>query len=407
MLDMTDRLDLFASHLTDFHQINARARAEQPVFYSDTYQAWVVTRYHDVRQVLMHPRVFSSANAIRPIAPLQPEILEEFKRGYPPTAALVNSDGAAHRRLRRPFAKYLELRRIRELEPFIGETADELVEAMLPAGSAEFMRQFAEPLPLRVTSRLVGLDSADQRIAEESSAASSRLFRRSSVSADEQLRYVEQIIRFQRLLAGLIEKRRAQPRDDLISFVVAELAPGDEPLDYEATRELIWSMSGIFGGQNSVTAALGTALFHLLSNRDQWETLVARPDLVGHAVEELCRYDGPGQTFRRITTQPVTVADVELPAGTDVLVILGSANRDEALVDRPDTFDITRPRTRHLAFGLSSHICVGAALARAQLRITLSTLVRRLPNLHLTPEHPVPMDPVINHRKPIELPITW
>jgi cytochrome P450 len=404
---MIDRRDLYASHLSDFHQVNARARAEQPVCYSDTYQAWVVTRYHDVRQVLMHPRVFSSANAIRPIAPLPPECLEEFQRGYPPTAALVNTDGAAHRRLRRPFAKYLELRRIRELEPFIGETADELVEAMLSAGSAEFMRQFAEPLTLRVTSRLVGLDAADQRIAEESSAASSRLFRRSNVNADEQLGYVKQIIHFQQLLTGLIEKRRAQPQDDLISFVVAELAPGDAPLGYEATRELIWSMAGIFGGQGSVTAALGMALFHLLSNRDQWETLVARPDLAGHAVEELCRYDGPGQTFRRITTQPVTVGDVEIPAETDVMVIIGSANRDEALVDRPDEFDITRPRTRHLAFGLSSHICVGAALARAQLRITLSTLARRLPGLHLTPGQPVPMDPVINHRKPLELPITW
>lgn len=404
---MTECPDLYTPRVNDFHQVNARARAEHPVFYSDTYQAWVITRYHDVRQVLMHPRVFSSANAIRPLAPLPPECLEEFERGYPPTAALVNSDGATHRRLRRPFAKYLELRRIRELEPFIAETATELVEAMLPAGSGEFMRQFAEPLPLRVTSRLVGLDPEDQRIAQESSAASSRLFRRSNVNTDEQLGYLKQVIRFQQLLTGLIEKRRAQPGDDLISFVVAELAPGDAPLGYEATRELIWSLSGIFGGQTSVTAALGMALFHLLSNRDQWETLVARPDLVGHAVEELCRYDGPGQTFRRTTTQPVTVGDVELPAGTDVMVIIGSANRDEALVDRPDTFDITRPRTRHLAFGLSSHICVGAALARAQLRITLSTLARTMPGLHLTEGQPVPMDPVINHRKPLELHISW
>ena len=125
------------------------------------------------------------------------------------------------------------------------------------------------------------------------------------------------------------------------------------------------------------------------------------------AVTELCRYDGPGQTFRRLTTEPVRVGDVELPAGAEVMVILGSANRDEALVDRPDEFDITRPRTRHVAFGLSSHVCVGASLARAQLRITLSTLARRLPDLHLTAGHPVPMDPVINHRKPLELHLTW
>jgi cytochrome P450 len=404
---MTNYPDLYASEVTDFHEVNAKARAEQPVFYSDTHQAWVITRYHDVRQVLMHPRLFGSSNAIRPMARLRPESEEELKRGYPlPTTALVNTDGVEHRRLRRPFAKYFELRRIRNLEPFISETVGELVETMQSAGSAEFMREFAEPLALRVTCRLFGLAPGDQEIVEESSASSS-LFRRSNVDAEEQLGYAKRVVRFHHLLRDLIEKRRAQPEDDLISFVVTELVPGDAPLSYEATRELIWSLAGMFGGQGTVASALGMTLYYLLSNRDQWENLVARPELAGLAVEELCRYDGPGQTFWRITTQPVTVGDVELPAGANVMVVLGSANRDEALVDRPDEFDITRPRTRHVGFGLSSHNCVGAALARAQMRIALSTLARRLPGLHLTAGHPVSIDGVMNNRKPVELHVSW
>jgi cytochrome P450 len=185
------------------------------------------------------------------------------------------------------------------------------------------------------------------------------------------------------------------------------LAPGGEPLGYDQKRELIWSLAGIAGGQNSVIAALGMALYLLLSNRDQWETLRTRPELVGNAVEEICRYDGPGQTFRRITTRPVTVAGVELPAGAEVMVILGSANRDEKLVHQPEVFDITRLRMRHLAFGRSAHTCVGASLARAQLRISLVTLVRRLPVLRLVDGYPIHIDPVVNHRKPLELHITW
>src|SRR5262245_753905 len=127
---IAQRYDPFGGHLEDPYSFYAEARLEQPVFYSPAFQAWVVTRYADVRQILMHPKVFSSANAIRPVtASLTPECLAELNRGYLPAPSLVNTDGAAHNRLRAPFTRALNLKSVRRLEPFIREQVDALVDA--------------------------------------------------------------------------------------------------------------------------------------------------------------------------------------------------------------------------------------------------------------------------------------
>lgn len=172
-----ERYEPFGAHLEDPYSFYAKARREQPVFYSSAFQAWVVTRYDDVRQVLMHPEMFSSANAIRPItASLTPECLAELKRGYLPAPSLVNSDGAAHERLRAPFTKALSLKNARRLEPFIRKQVDALVDALLPAGKAEFMRQFAHPLLSRIHARVLGVEESDFQIMRDSNT-SSRLLR--------------------------------------------------------------------------------------------------------------------------------------------------------------------------------------------------------------------------------------
>jgi cytochrome P450 len=135
--------------------------------------------------------------------------------------------------------------------------------------------------------------------------------------------------------------------------------------------------------------------------------LCAHPELIPAAVEEAARYDTAVQGFRRITTRPVTLAGTDLPAGAEVFVAFGAANRDEARYDRPDVFDITRAPTRHLAFGHGAHACPGAKLARDQVRIALETLTRRLPGLRLTPDRPVTMLPTLIHRSPQRLDLIW
>jgi cytochrome P450 len=210
-----------------------------------------------------------------------------------------------------------------------------------------------------------------------------------------------------RTVVSYARERRTDPRDDLITAVAAELAPGDAPLTFEQETDLAWCLPGVIGSTNSLEAILGTGIYYLLVNHDQWATLVARPNLIDNAIEEICRYDPPAQTFTRITTQPVTLNGVDLPQGTEVMVMFGSANRDEALVDPPEEFDITRPRMQHLTFGQGSHLCLGAPVVRAVLRIMLETFIRRLPGLRIADGQPVPFVPTLNHRQPTRLPVTW
>jgi cytochrome P450 len=192
--------------------------------------------------------------------------------------------------------------------------------------------------------------------------------------------------------------------------VVTELAPGDAPLTPEQEAELVWSLGGVVGvvgSANSVASVLGMGTYYLLDVPERWAALVARPRMIGNAIEEICRYDTPAQTFARITTRPVTLGGVDLPAGAELMVMLGSANRDERLVDEPEHFDITRPRMRHVTFGQGTHICLGAPVVRAVLRVTLETLAHKMPGLRLAEGHEVRIAPMLNHRQPLELHITW
>jgi cytochrome P450 len=190
--------------------------------------------------------------------------------------------------------------------------------------------------------------------------------------------------------------------------MVQALAPGTAELTLDQRGELVSNLQNLLiAGHLTTTALIGTAVLHLLRHRAQWELLCTRPELIPAAVEEAARYDTAVQGFRRITTRPVTLAGTHLPAGAEVFVAFGSANRDEASYDRPDVFDITRTPTRHLAFGHGLHACPGAQLAREQVRITLETLTRRLPALRLAADQPVTMLPTLIHRSPQQLVLTW
>jgi cytochrome P450 len=400
--------DPFGAHLEDPYAFHAKARVEEPVFYSPAFRAWVITRYEDVRHVVLHPEVFSSANAIRSVsATLTPECVAEMERGYPMTRGLLNTDGAAHERLRAPFLKALGKKRARRLEPFIRGRVEELVDAMAPAKKADLMHEFVRRLPFQVLAHLLGLDMPDYERVYELSRAASRIFRAGGLDPDEQIVATRRMVELHHLVVSYARARRTEPRDDLISAVVAEFAPGDAPLTFEQESDLAWCLPGVISSTNSVEAVLGAGMYYLLANHDQWATLVARPELLDNAVEEICRYDPPAQTFARITTRPVTIGGVDLPEGTEVMVMFGSANRDHQLVERPEEFDITRPRMQHLTFGQGSHLCLGAPVVRAVLRISLETFIRRMPGLRIADGRPVPFTPTLNHRQPVRLPVVW
>ncbi|MFJ9824313.1 cytochrome P450 [Streptomyces sp. NPDC101160] len=402
----------------DPYPLYDRARRTAGLTYEPLLDAWLVTRDADVREVLLRPQDFSSAQSLRPDVQPSPAALAVLGSGFAPRPTVVSTDGPAHRRHRAPLNSGLSVTRIAALTPYItrqAETlAEEFADAVAAHGRADLMARYARRLPGAVVGRLLGLDPVDVPAAVHGSYSAERLLFRPLPEA-EQIAAAQDVLALQELLDRYARDRRARPRDDLITAMVTALAPdaglgpGPRELTDDQRCELVANLQNLLiAGHLTTTALIGTTVLHLLRHRDQWELLRTRPELVPAAVEEAARYDTAVQGFRRTTTRPVTLAGTELPAGASVFVAYGSANRDPARHPDPDVFDITRTRahSRHLAFGHGPHGCPGSQLARVQLRAALQALSRRLPGLRPADARPVPMRPTLIHRSPEELFLT-
>jgi cytochrome P450 len=399
--------DPLGAHLHDPYGFYQRARREAPVFFSAELNAWVVTRYDDVREVLRQPELFSSANAIPMVIPPSPAAIAELERGYPPAPVPTNADGAAHVRLRAAFAPVFTPERIAAIEPFIRQRAEALVDAFAGDGHAEFMTQYAEPLPVEVITRFCGLapqDAAPVRVG----AAGIVALVASPLPEPEQAGAARKYVALQQLIGAAIRERRAALRGDLISELITALAPGEGPLGFEQEAELVNNVAEVLvPGQITTIPLLGNGLRALLEDRSQWELLCARPELIPGAVEEIARLGTPMAGQGRVATREVTLGGVRLEAGAALLLMLDAANRDEARFERAEQADVARPPTRHLTFGFGAHYCLGAGLARKEIEVTLQTLTQRLPGLRLVEPQTVEIAPIYQLRGPAALQVTW
>ncbi|MFC8272742.1 cytochrome P450 [Streptomyces sp. NPDC057271] len=399
----------------DPYPLYARARQADGLTFVPELDAWLVARDADVREVLLRPDDFSSAQSLRPDVLPPPAVFGVLARGFGRRPTVVSTDGAAHRRHRAPINRGLSAARVAALTPYAAEVAARLVDGFAADGRTEVMGSYARELPGAVIGRLIGFDPEDVPAAVHGGHRAEQLLFR-PMAEDEQLAAAEDVVALQRLLDRYARDRRARPRDDLCSAMVAALAPdtglgpGTRELTDDQRNELVSNLQNLLiAGHLTTTALIGTALFHLLSHRDRWELLCARPELIPGAVEEAARFDTAVQGFRRTTTRPVVLSGTELPAGATVFVAYGSANRDEARHEDADTFDITRSASpvRHVSFGHGAHGCPGSQLARTQLRLTLELFTRRLPGLRLAKDQEVVMRPTMIHRSPLELWVTW
>ncbi|MFG2966347.1 cytochrome P450 [Streptomyces sp. NPDC048288] len=391
------------------YPLYTRARAAEGLLHVPELDAWLVARDTDVREVLRRPLDFSSANALRPDVLPSPAALEVLGRGFGGRPVVVTSDGERHQRLRAPLVRALSPARVAAALPYARERAAALVDGFAEDGRVELMSAYALRLPGDVIGRIVGIDPADVPLVVHGGHRAEQLLFRPLPEA-EQIAAAEDVVAMQHVLDRCARDRYARPREDLATEIVASVAqPGQGELPPDGRHEAVAHLQNLLiAGHLTTTALIGTTVLHLLSHRDQWELLRERPDLIPAAVEEAARYDGALQGFRRVTTRPLTLAGTELPAGAELFVAFGAANRDASRHPRPDTFDITRDApARHLAFGFGAHACVGAQLAREQLRVTVEELTRRLPGLRLAEGRPVTMRPTMIHRSPEELHLTW
>ncbi|MBT2227878.1 cytochrome P450 [Nonomuraea sp. NEAU-A123] len=408
-MSLGDLYDPLRAHHFDPYPFYARARREEPLFFSPVIGAWVVTKMADVRTVLRDGRTFSSANTLRPYTPFPPAVLEELAKGFPQREAFITMDGEAHRRLRAPAAAALSPERVTAIEPYITERASRLIDGFAKDGHVDFMAEYANRLPVDVTARLVGFAEEDsEAFGDDSRAAAAMGMGHQFRSDEERIECARAWVRFQRLIMRYVTDRRAAPRDDLISDYIAAYAPGDASLTAEQEAGLVGLILGVaLPGHITTSALLGNGLLRLLSQPDQWRLLRERPDLAPNAAEEIARYDTPTHIFLRVTTTDTSLGGRDFPAGTEIALCLASANRDEQAFERAEEFDITRPPQANVVFGQGAHYCPGAGLARRQIEISLRLLAERLPDLRLVPDQRIDYRGTLDHRGPLALQLQW
>ncbi|TMR37517.1 cytochrome P450 [Nonomuraea zeae] len=328
----------------------------------------------------------------------QPQKAAEPPRAEREDGIFVFMDPPEHTRLRRSLTGQFTVRRMRELESRVTEIAVEHIEAMKAAGTeADLVPAFALPLPSLVICELLGVDYADRAEFQERTAVG---LNASSTPREQAMARAE----LHAFMRGLVAAKRSNPADDLLSGLIHDTDP---PLTDAQLVDVALLL--LTAGHETTANMLGLGTFALLEHPDQLAALRADPGLIDNAVEELLRFLSILQLgVSRVATEPVTLGGVDLPAGATVVIATPEVNRDPRHWDDPDTLDVRRPRTPHLAFGHGVHQCLGQQLARIELRIGLGELISRLPGLRLAvPAEQVPVRNEMLIFGVRSLPVTW
>jgi cytochrome P450 len=387
-----------------------RLRREDPVCrvpLREGVDCWVISRYEDARAALADPRLSRDPRVALPA-------WREADRGRPVEDGaglgehLLTREPPEHTRLRRLIADAFTQRRAQALRPYVQEVADSLIDAIGPRGEAELIADFAYPLAITVISEILGIPAADRdyfrqwtsaatpatpaapaRSATPPRSATPATSTRSATSprsaapagADGAHPAAGTAPPPGDYLDALLAAKRQRPGEDLTSKLAAAADQG--VLSETELRSMIFLL--LIAGHEGTVGTIGNGVLALLCHPDQRALLDQRPELWDAAVAEILRFDGPMELAAwRFATEPVTIGDARIPAGTPVVIALAAAHRDPEQFEEPDRFDITRAGNSHLGFGHGVHYCVGAPLGRFEAHIALRTLFHRLPDLALT-----------------------
>jgi cytochrome P450 len=298
--------------------------------------------------------------------------------------SLVERDGADHARLRRLAAHAFRPRLMAAYRGRMEAVAQQLLDDLDPAGT-DLVERFAWPLPITVITDLLGVDTVDHATFARWGRAVGQAL--SGVTSARQARELaEAATDLEALFTDLLRRRRAEPRDDLVS----SLATAHDDGALTAAELLSLCRFLLIAGFETTVNLIGSGVDRLLDHPDQWAALVADPDLARGAVEEVLRHQSPVQATTRVAGEDVELAGVALPAGSVVVLLIGAANRDPEVFADPHRFDITRADAgEHLAFSSGAHYCLGAALARVEGEVALQAVAARFPGLRRTgpPRH--------------------
>lgn len=404
-----DRFKPFSlEYRTDPYPILNEIREAAPVFYDAGLGHWVVTRYADVRLILMNTSNYSAVNAIEPLTKLCPHAAATLEEGgYAAVPALTNLDPSGHTHHRRLANAAFTSKRVAALEPFIRELTRRFCEERFHDGEADLVCDLTWALPALVLFRILGLPESDLIRVKEGSRYRG-IFIYGQPTEDEQIDAASKLASFWQYAAGLIEARSQCPGDDFISALVQARNEGDNHALLTRQEATTIMLQMLFAGHETTTNLLGNSFRRLLADRHSWEAICRDPGLIPNTIEEVLRFDSPVIAWRRKTKQAVEIGSVRVPSDARLLLLLASANHDPAVFVEPDCFDIRRwNASEHLSFGFGVHHCLGAPLARLEARVVLEEFSRRFSTLRLAPDTKLEFPRSITLRGPLSLPVTW
>jgi cytochrome P450 family 142 subfamily A polypeptide 1 len=368
------------------HDVFRWLRENDPVHWDEKNNLWVITRYEDISSIERRPDVFSSARGVRP------------KGGGGGELSLVSMDDPEHARQRKLVSRGFTPSRIGQLTDHIRELARELIAKVAARGECDFVEDIAKPLPLIVIAELLGLPVEDR---ERLGAWSDAMMGGEGADGDDPrvARAAEAWAEYLTYLVDVIEDRRRAPKDDLISVLLSSAEAGEITFDHEQLQQMAQDATprdGLVGdevlaflvlllvaGNETTRNALSGGMHALSLFPEEKAKLVADRSLINSATEEILRFVSPVISFSRTVTSPTEVRGRQLAEGDVVLNVYPSANRDIDVFPDPDSLRIDRSPNLHLAFGTGPHFCLGANLARTEIRILLDELLTRLPDIRV------------------------
>lgn len=386
-----DEIDFFSEeNLSDPYALLARLRRERPVLkvYQksfDRYQ-YIVTPHALVEKVFRDHATYSSQfNEILTGGTSAPaEVQEILAKGWPEVNTMFTADEPDHTRLRALGQKAFFPARVKRMSALIAEAAHRLVDEIVEKGECDFVNEFAVPLPVNSIGEIMGIPYADRARLNAWTVA---LMRRNGQmgTLDQQIADAHLIAEAKEYVAALIEDRRLNPRDDLVTDLITSEIAGVQALDNLEILSTVFLL--LVAGAETTRSTLISMMGRLVQNPEAMVKLQQDPSLTPKAMEEVLRMDTPGTALWRVTTHDTELAGVAIPAKSVVMMRIDSANRDETVFDDPDRFDIERANvSKHLSFGSGIHYCIGFRLAREQVNISMPILLERLKDIRLVAE---------------------
>ena len=370
-------LDFFSAEVQEcpFH-VYQQLQEEAPVWQMPGTNVFVVTRYDDIREIIRDPSQFSSSfSALLNTGSSNEEVNSIYGQGYEMVETLLTQDPPRHRVYRNLVNKVFSNKRIEGMRNEVEKMSHELIDSWIDESEVDLLNRFCVPLPIYVISDQLGVPRSELPLIKKwSDASASRLGR--LASEEEQIQNAKDIVEFQHYFAGLIDRMRESPEDNIISDLANNTIDEDRLLTKPEALGMIQQI--LVAGNETSTSAIAGGVVLLIQNPEQQAMLRQHPDLLPGAVEEILRLETPTTGMWRRATADTEIGGVDIPEGAFLMVRFAAGNRDESIFRDGGAMSIARENAdSHLAFGQGTHFCLGAQLARMELQVALTGLLNR------------------------------